>query len=96
MPFFRYTSSLESCHQVIGQANNFQIQGIGRKGTGRHLPQGVVLPQLPDASLQGGTVIIEMPDARRGEREIGDPGAIGIAAYEKKSRLRFLQLQESS
>jgi len=58
------TSTWESRYQVIGEANQFPVQGMGLEGGGGNLAQGEGFAPFVDAELDGGAAIIEMPYPR--------------------------------
>src|SRR5215471_18056417 len=89
LPFFGKTGPLKSCDQVVGQANDFQIEGVGRKSTCGNLPQRIVLPDLPNAWLHSRAAIVPVPHSSRGQGQVRVPSPIRVTFQGKQSGLRI-------
>src|SRR5512142_437153 len=83
------TRLLKGRHEVVGQTHDFQIKRVSREHTGGNFSQGKVFSQFANAWLHAGPAIIVMPHAGGCERQITDPGPVGISFQSKERGLRF-------
>lgn len=73
LPRFLQAKSLEGGDQVVGQANDFHEERIGVERTRGDSAQCVILQQFGNPRFESGSRVVEMPDAERGERGVGNP-----------------------
>ena len=95
LPIIGQAYALKRRDEVIGQVDDLQIEVVGRESPRRDVGECEILAQFADAHLDGGSTVVEMPDARRGEVQVGDPASIIVASELKERQVVFCRFDQA-
>jgi len=66
LPIIGQACALKRRDEVISKADDLKIEVVGRESMRGDVGECEILAQFADAYLDGGSTVVEMPDARRG------------------------------
>ena len=96
LPIIRQAYTLRRRDEVIGEADDLKIEVVVRESTRGDIGEGEVLAQFADAYFDGGSTVVEMPDARRGKVQVGDPASVVVAPQLEQRQVVFRRLYQSA
>ena len=96
LPIIRQACTLKGGDQVIGKADDLKIEIVGRESTRGDISQGEIFTQFADAHFDGSSTVVEMPDARWGEVQVGDPASVVVASQLEQRQVVFRRLHQSA
>lgn len=82
------TESLASHDEVVGQAEDLKVEGVGVKASRRNVTEPVVPFQFANEQFETRAVVVEAPDRLRRESEVGDVGVIAVAPEREEGGFR--------
>ena len=92
LPGFIQAVSLKRGDQIVGEADDLQVERVGGERRGGNLAQRKIFAQFANPRLHPGTPVVEMPDPGWRQRHVGDPCTIDVAPHGKQGGFGFLLL----
>jgi hypothetical protein len=65
LPGFIQTRSLKRSHQIVGEADQLQVERVGGKRRGGNFAQRKIFAEFANPRFHPGTSVVEMPDPGR-------------------------------